>query len=156
MSGSFRTSQAGLRHLAILIISGSVAGFATGAAAEGIPTGAAGPSYIPPGMTKFSQPMPRFDVLPRKAITALVPAPTEQANTSLSTVRPGIPGVVNGSTGPIEGRPPGAVWAHQGWTRFPAKVSIEVTQAAAHQAGNPLCSATVTSGCYNPGVASHF
>ncbi len=31
-----------------------------------IPTGGCGPSYAPVGMGKFNQPMPRFDVLPRK------------------------------------------------------------------------------------------
>jgi FtsP/CotA-like multicopper oxidase with cupredoxin domain len=140
-----------------LIICSTVAGFASGAsAAVPIPTGAAGPSFIPTGMTKFSQPMPRFDVLPRNGITALSPAPLEQSNQTSAVVRPGQPNVVNGSSGPIEGRPPGAIWAHQGWTRFPAKVSIEVSQTGALQAGNPFCTATLTSGCYNPGVASQF
>src|SRR6266516_5545949 len=30
----------------------------------------------------FTQPMPRFDVLPRKPVSALSPAPTAQANTT--------------------------------------------------------------------------
>jgi manganese oxidase len=96
-------------------------------------------------MTKFSQPMPRFDVLPHQAISALVPAPTEQANTTQAPVRAGQPGI--SGSGPIEGRPPGAIWAHQGFTRFPAQVAIEVTQAGADQNGNTH---------YDPGVAPEF
>jgi hypothetical protein len=113
-------------------------------------------------MTKFSQPMPRFDVLLRTQVTAtaptggLSPAPTEQSNQTSMTVLPGQPNVVNGSTGPIEGRPPTAIWAHQGWTRFPYKIAINVTQAGALQTGNPWCTSATQDNCYNPGVASHF
>jgi FtsP/CotA-like multicopper oxidase with cupredoxin domain len=103
-------------------------------------------------MTKFSQPMPRFDLQPRSAISTLDPAPTEQANTTQIDVRAG----VGTGTGPIEGRPPGPIWAHQGFTRFPPAVAVEMTQAGALQAGNPWCSATQAEPCYDPGVASNF
>src|ERR1700748_3550730 len=63
MSRSSRASRAGVRHFAIMIVFGSVAGFAGLASAVDIPTGATGPSYTV-GVTKFTQPMPRFDVLP--------------------------------------------------------------------------------------------
>src|SRR5207253_3188788 len=52
-----------------LFLAASVLTFASKARAGGagvaIPTGATGPSYVPVGMGKFNQPMPRFDVLPR-------------------------------------------------------------------------------------------
>src|SRR6266705_1260112 len=48
-----------------------------------------------------------------------------------------------GATGPIEGRPPGPIWAHQGFTRFPPQVAIEVTTEGAK-----------ANATYNPGVAS--
>src|SRR4029077_1820101 len=83
MSGSQRAARSEARHLAILILCSAVAGLSTSAAADTIPTGAAGPSYIAPGMTKFSQPMPRFDLQPRKSLTQLHgPAPTLEANTT--------------------------------------------------------------------------
>lgn len=93
-----------------------------GSAWGGIPTG------VPPsplfGAQVFSQPMPRFDVLPRLPVSALNPAPTVQANTTLKVV----PASLGGGTGPVEGRPPGPIWAHQGWDQFPPKVAYEVTQ----------------------------
>jgi FtsP/CotA-like multicopper oxidase with cupredoxin domain len=51
--------------------------------------------------------------------------------------------VLGGGTGPIEGRPPGAIWAHQGFTRFPPKVAVEVTTQGA-----------AINTQYNPGVPS--
>ncbi len=60
--------------------------FAPNAQADSIPTG------LPPsplfGATKFSQPMPRFDVLPRLPVSALNPAPTEQSNQTQHPVDP--------------------------------------------------------------------
>ncbi|HEU5413088.1 MAG TPA: multicopper oxidase domain-containing protein [Candidatus Angelobacter sp.] len=105
---------------------------------------------IPTGMTKsptfsvpaFSQPMPRFDVLPRNAISTLNPAPTAQANTTQQVLDPGF-GFPAGTTGPIEGRPPGAIWAHQAFTQFPPQIAIEVSMAQA-----------TNNTTYNPGVAS--
>jgi len=93
------------------------------------------------GVAKFSTPMPRFDVLPRNPVTSLNPAPTAQANTTLQPVDPAL----GGGFGPIEGRPPGPIWAHQQFTQFPPQVAIEVTQSQAQ-----------TNNVYNPGVDSQF
>jgi manganese oxidase len=105
---------------------------------------------IPTGMTKsptfnvpaFSQPMPRFDVLKRNAVSTLNPAPTAQANTTQQVLDAGF-NLPPGTTGPIEGRPPGAIWAHQSFAQFPPQIAIEVDAAQA--------TANTT---YNPGVAS--
>ncbi|MFZ6050183.1 multicopper oxidase family protein [Pseudomonas sp. CR3202] len=115
------------------------------------------PSGLPPsplfGVQPFTQPMPRFDVLPRKpfiagnGVMAPIPAfpgvpgpdPTMEANT---TQRP-VPAVLGGGTGPIEGRPPGPAWAHQQWTDFPVRMAVEVTQEGAKP-----------NTVYNPGVPS--
>jgi FtsP/CotA-like multicopper oxidase with cupredoxin domain len=103
----------------------------------GIPTG------LPPsplfGATAFSQPMARFDVLPRKTLDTLTPAPTAEANQTLQDVDPAL----GGGQGPIEGRPPGPMWAHQMWDRFPPQVAVEVSQACA-----------ATNYTYDPCVAS--
>ncbi|HXI30755.1 MAG TPA: hypothetical protein VNG89_20090, partial [Vicinamibacterales bacterium] len=99
----------------------------------GIPTG------LPPsplfGATAFSQPMPRFDVLPRKPIDCSQPlgspmmplgyVPTKEANT---IDRYNCDPLLGGGTGPVEGRPGGPMWAHQMWDRFPPQVAVEVTQ----------------------------
>src|SRR5215470_19456924 len=96
-----------------------------GDSCEHIPTG------LPPsptfGVQAFSQPMPRFDVLQRNAVSTLNPAPTAQANTTQQPVDPALVGGQTGLTGPIEGRPPGAAWAHQRFTQFSPQVAIEVT-----------------------------
>jgi FtsP/CotA-like multicopper oxidase with cupredoxin domain len=110
--------------------------FAGGAIADGgVPTG------LPPsptfGIQKFTQPMPRFDVLPRNAVATLNPAPLEQSNQTQQPVDPAL----GGGTGPIEGRPPGPVWAHQGFTVFPPQIAIEVTMEGAK-----------VNNAYNPGV----
>src|SRR3954452_6979172 len=75
----------------------------------GIPTG------LPPsplfGATAFSQPMPRFDVLPRKAMSSLdYRPPTREANT---IDRYNVDPILGGGTGPAEGRPGGPMGAHQ-------------------------------------------
>ncbi|MCO6059852.1 multicopper oxidase domain-containing protein [Pseudomonas sp. MOB-449] len=103
------------------------------------------PTGLPPsplfGVQAFTQPMPRFDVLPRKPFTfgqgmmdpipafpgVPGPDPTREANT---TQRP-VPEVLGGGTGPIEGRPPGPIWAHQRWDDFLPRVVVEVTQEGA-------------------------
>ena len=99
----------------------------------GIPTG------LPPsplfGATAFSQSLPRFDVLPRKPIDCTAPlgstmmplgyVPTKEAN---EIDRYNCDPILGGGTGPIEGRPGGALWAHQMWDRFPPKVAVEVAQ----------------------------
>jgi FtsP/CotA-like multicopper oxidase with cupredoxin domain len=104
----------------------------------GIPTG------LPPsplfGAAAFSQPMPRFDVLPRLTMNTLTPAPTWESNQTLQDVDP----LLGGGSGPIEGRPPGSMWAHQMWDKFPPQVAVEVSQM-----GNKGPNTS-----YNPGVAS--
>ncbi len=74
----------------------------------------------------FEQPMERFDVLPRLPVSALNPLPTRLANTTLQPV----PAALGGGYGPIEGRPPGEIWAHQGFDlpQFKPQVAYEVTQ----------------------------
>jgi manganese oxidase len=104
-----------------------------------IPTGA--PPSPMFGVQAFTQPMPRFDVLPRNPLSSLNPAPTKEANQTQRAV----PAVLGGGTGPIEGRPPGPVWAHQQWELFPPKVAVEASQMGAR----------VNSG-YNPGVPSYM
>ena len=114
-----------------------VSPFATSVYADSIPTG------TPPsplfGVQPFTQPMPRFDVLPRNPVATLNPAPTREANTTQHPVPPEL----GGGVGPIEGRPPGAIWAHQLFDRFPPQIAVEIRT---HPAG-----ANVT---YNPGVPS--
>ncbi len=124
--------------------------FAKSAYADSIPTGAP-PSPLF-GVKPFTQPLYRFDVLPRNPVSTLNPAPTAEANTQPYRLHPdlvasypqtGNPDVDN--YGPIEGRPPGPVWAHQDFTRFPPQVAVAVTQEGAR-----------TNTTYNPGVASQF
>src|SRR3989449_11673971 len=97
------------------------------------------------GVQAFTQPMPRFDVLPRNAIATLNPAPTARANTTQQRLNTALEGVRPGDTGPIEGRPPGPIWAHQEFTLFSPRVSIEMTTEGAK-----------VNSVYNPGVASTF
>ena len=89
--------------------------------------------------------MPRFDVLPRNAVSVLSPAPTAQANTTQQLLNTALEGVRPGDTGPIEGRPPGPIWAHQEFTRFAPAISIQATQEGAK-----------VNSAYNPGVTSAF
>jgi manganese oxidase len=111
--------------------------FVGSAYASNIPTGAPlSPLF---GVQPFTQPMPRFDLLPRIPISSLTPTPTAQSNQTQQDVDPAL----GGGTGPIEGRPPGPVWAHQRFDAFAPKVAIEVTQQGA----------TVNS-VYNPAVPS--
>jgi len=125
-----------------LVLTNGLSPFAKSAYAS-IPTGAPRSPLF--GVQAFTQPMPRFDVLPRKPVSALSPAPTAQANTTQQPLNPALEGVRPGDTGPIEGRPPGPIWAHQEFTRFPPAISIEATQEGAK-----------VNTAYNPGVASAF
>jgi FtsP/CotA-like multicopper oxidase with cupredoxin domain len=104
----------------------------------GIPTGAP-PSPLF-GVLPFTQPMPRFDVLPRNAVATLNPAPQAQSNQTQQPVDPAL----GGGTGPIEGRPPGPIWAHQQFTQLPPNAAVEVTQEGAK-----------VNFVYNPGVPSN-
>jgi FtsP/CotA-like multicopper oxidase with cupredoxin domain len=135
---------------ATFIMTSGLGVLAPDAVADSVPTGLSpSPTF---GIVKFTQPMPRFDVLPRNAVSTLVPAPSAQANTTQQSVDP----VLGGGTGPIEGRPPGAIWAHQGFTRFPPKVAVEVTTqgAAINTQYNPGVPSSLNSGI-DPTVPFH-
>jgi manganese oxidase len=116
---------------------------------DSIPTGSP-PSPLF-GIPAFSQPMLRFDVLEPKPLSSLTPAPLEQSNQTSQPVHEAL----GGGFGPIEGRPPGALWAHQGWNQMPPKVAIEVrTCGAEHNysyhpyvAPEFNCGFTASSGC---------
>ena len=108
---------------------------------SGVPTGLPRSPLF--GVLPFSTPMPRFDVLPRNAVSTLNPAPQAQANQTQQPLDPALVGGQTGLTGPIEGRPPGAVWAHQRFSDFPPQVAIEISTAQA-----------TTNTTYNPGVGS--
>src|SRR5919197_4384663 len=127
-----------------IILKNGLSPFARSAFADSnIPTG------LPPsplfGVLPFTQPMLRFDVLPRNPVSTLSPAPTAESNTTQQPLNTALEGVKAGDTGPIEGRPPGPIWAHQEFTRFPAQVAIEVTELGAR-----------TNTTYNPGVPSNL
>lgn len=92
----------------------------SGAGGSGSPTGVAGSPLF--GAQPFSQPMPRMDVLPRRPVSSLSPAPMAEANTTLRAV----PAALGGGFGPIEGRPPGPIWAHQSWLDHYPKVAYEI------------------------------
>src|SRR5258705_2758693 len=83
--------------------------------------------------------MPRFDVLQPQAVSSLNPAPTAYSNQTQQVVDP----LLGGGTGPIEGRPPGSVWAHQAFDRCYPAVAYEVSQACAQ-----------ANIAYTPGVSS--
>ncbi|HEY2390759.1 MAG TPA: multicopper oxidase domain-containing protein [Candidatus Angelobacter sp.] len=107
-----------------------------------IPTGApASPRF---GALPFTQPMPRFDVLPRNPVTSLNPAPQAQSNQTQQAVDPAL----GGGMGPIEGRPPGPVWAHQQFNLLPPNVAVSasVEGAKANNVYNPGCASTLNSG----------
>jgi FtsP/CotA-like multicopper oxidase with cupredoxin domain len=110
------------------------------------------PTGLPPsplfGVKAFTQPMPRFDVLPRDPVSTLTPAPTAQANTTRQPLNTALEGVKPGDTGPIEGRPPGAIWAHQQFSTFPPVVATDVTQEGAkvNRIYNPTVPSTLNSG----------
>src|SRR3989442_7736627 len=125
-----------------LVLQNGLSPFARSAYAA-IPTGLPRSPLF--GVQAFTQPMPRFDVLQRNPVSTLSPAPTAQANTTQQLLNTALEGVRPGDKGPIEGRPPGPIWAHQEFTRFAPAISIEATQEGAK--ANTL---------YNPGVTSNF
>jgi len=111
-----------------------------------IPTGAP-PSPLF-GVLPFSTPMPRFDLIPRGNNPMggdLTPTPMAQSNQTQQPLDPALVNGKTGLTGPIEGRPPGDIWAHQQFGLFPPKASVEMSQAQAQN-----------NTVYNPGVASQF
>ncbi|HET9595856.1 MAG TPA: multicopper oxidase domain-containing protein [Anaeromyxobacteraceae bacterium] len=81
-----------------------------------VPTGTP-PSPIPPGLA-FTQPMPRLGEFQRKKLGELTPAPTRESNQTFNAAK---------GVGPIEGRPPGPLWAHQRWEEFFPRVAIETS-----------------------------
>jgi FtsP/CotA-like multicopper oxidase with cupredoxin domain len=104
-----------------------------------------GNTGLPPsplfGVQPFTTPMPRFDVLKPQAVGSLNPVPTPAANETLRAVDPAL----GGGFGPIEGRPPGDIWAHQGFDLFPPRVAYDVRQGQA-----------TTNVTYNPQVANQY
>jgi hypothetical protein len=108
-----------------------------GAASASVPIGMPRSPLF--GARPFTQPMPRFDVLPRESVSCLNPYPLALAN---QTQMP-VDHKLGGGTGPIEGRPPGDVWAHQRFTEYLPKVAVRATQAPAR-----------TNYTYNPQVDS--
>ena len=104
-----------------------------------IPTGAPRSPLF--GAQPFTQPMARFDVLTRNPVTSLNPAPQAEANQTQQPVDPAL----GGGFGPIEGRPPGPIWAHQQFTQLPPNVAIAATMEGAK-----------ATNIYNPGVTSDF
>src|SRR2546425_7121189 len=125
-----------------LVLQNGLSPFARSAYAA-IPTGLPRSPLF--GVQAFTQPMPRFDVLQRNAVSVLSPAPTAQANTTQQLLNTALEGVRPGDKAPIEGRPPGPIWAHQEFTRFAPTISIEATQEGAK-----------VNNAYNPGVTSAF
>src|SRR6185437_14678882 len=112
---------------------------------QGIPTGLpASPTF---GVQPFTQPMPRFDVLQRNSVSTLNPAPMAQSNQTQQLLDAGF-GFPAGTMGPIEGRPPGANWAHQRFAQFPPQVAIEVTTkpVTTNTAYNPQVTSDLNSG----------
>ncbi|HEV8184105.1 MAG TPA: copper oxidase, partial [Candidatus Angelobacter sp.] len=115
-------------------------------AANTIPTGAPpSPTF---GVQPFSTPMPRFDVIARGNNPLggdLTPVPQAQANQTQQPLDPALVNGQTGLTGPIEGRPPGPIWAHQGFGDHAPQISVEMSQAQAQ-----------TNTVYNPAVASNL
>jgi hypothetical protein len=113
---------------------------------SGVPTGLPRSPLF--GVLPFSTPMPRFDLLPRNAVSTLNPAPEAQANQTQQPLDPALVGGQTGLTGPIEGRPPGSIWAHQRFTQFAPQIAIElsIAQAATNTAYNPGVPSSLNSG----------
>jgi FtsP/CotA-like multicopper oxidase with cupredoxin domain len=121
--------------------------FVPQARADGIPTGAPRSPLF--GVQPFAVPMCRFDIMDRRPISSLNPTPTAESNQTQQPVDPRLVGGKTGLMGPIEGRPPGADWAHQRFDepRFAPQVAIEASQG---QAGINQFDALNVIG-YNPG-----
>jgi manganese oxidase len=115
----------------------------SGGNGSGVPTGLnASPTF---GVTAFSSPLYRVDILPQISPSSLSPAPTVEANTTQQPVNSALVNGQTGLTGPIEGRPPGSLWAHQQYSTFPPQYAINLTTQGA-----------TTNTSYNPGVASEY
>ncbi len=122
--------------------------FVSSAYADSIPTGFPRSPLF--GVQAFTQPMPRFDVLPRNPnpFTFLTPAPTKEANTTQQLLNTALEGVTPGDTGPIEGRPPGPIWAHQRFDTLPPQIAVEVSTEGAkvNTVYNPQVPSSLNSG----------
>jgi manganese oxidase len=109
-----------------------------------IPTGA--PSSPLFGVLPFTQAMPRADLFTRTAnpMTTMLPAPQAQANVTQQTLNAALVSAYpGGNQGPVEGRPPGPIWAHQRWSQFLPQIGVQATQEGAKN-----------NTVYNPGVVS--
>lgn len=126
----------------MLAMKGGLNPFVGNSWADSIPTGMPlSPLF---GAKPFTAPMPRCDILKRNPISSLALAPTKEANTTATyDIAPALVGGKTGLKGPAEGRPPGPIWAHQGWEKYPPQIAVEVWQRGA-------------SSCYdyNPQVAN--
>ena len=76
------------------------------------------------GAVPFSQPMPRCDVLKPMLPSLLRPLATAESNQTMQRLDPAL----GTGWGPIEGRPPGPHWAHQGWDTHAPQVAYEIWQ----------------------------
>ena len=91
---------------------------------QGIPTGLpASPTF---GVKPFTQPMPRFDVLARNAVSTLNPAPQAKSNQTQQPLDPALVGGPPDSLDPLKGVRQEHNWAHQRFAQFPPQVAIEV------------------------------
>src|SRR5262245_19894540 len=121
--------------------------------ASGTVTGLPPSPYF--GCQSFTQPMPRFDVLPRVPVSCLSPAPMHESNQTQQACDPQL----GGGYGPIEGRPPGSVWAHQGWYDHPPAVAVEVSTGpcGSNYKYNPCVDSSLNSGISSgQGLPSRF
>lgn len=93
---------------------------------------AAIPTWVPRrplcGAQVFEVPMSRCNLMKRKALSALLVAPQRKPNTNPTKVACDDGMLVDG---PMEGRPPGTMWAHQGWGLFPPQIAVEQWQKGA-------------------------
>ncbi|HET9599243.1 MAG TPA: multicopper oxidase domain-containing protein [Anaeromyxobacteraceae bacterium] len=137
-----------------LLLQNGLSPFAPSAYAE-VPTGTPRSPLF--GVSPFTTPMPRFDVLERKTIPAIVdathphplnPIPTAAANEMQQPLDPALVNGQRGQTGPVEGRPPGPIWAHQKFAQFPPRIAVEATQAQAttNTVYRPCVAAALNSG----------
>ena len=140
-----------------LLLKNGLSPFARSAYADDIPTGT--PRSPLGTATKFSQPMPRLALQTPYTLTrdpatgnAVFPAALgERPAKRLSyhtdfTANPGNPAFRNplNNRGPIEGRPPGEIFAHQRWDEFFPQVGYVMTlgQVAAGSKFHPGMTAT--------------
>src|ERR1700704_749178 len=101
----------------------------TGSGGSTIPTGAPRSPLF--GVQPFSTAMPRFDVIKRGTDpmgTDFAVCPVAQVD---ETNRINVDPALGGGQGCAEGRPPGPIWAHQGFNDHAPKVSVQMFQGQA-------------------------